>query len=94
MSAYLITNVNVKSNTEFEEYRAKVPALVRKHGGEYLARGGKLLVLEGEWNPTRLVILRFPDLAAVRNLFNDPEYQPLKALRHQVTECEIVAEGI
>jgi uncharacterized protein (DUF1330 family) len=60
----------------------------------YLARGG-LLVLEGEWNPTRLVILRFPDLAAVRNLFNDPEYQPLKALRHQVTECEIVAvEGI
>ena len=43
----------------------------------------------------RLVVLRFPDMAAVQNLFNDPEYQPLKALRHRVAQSEIVAvEGV
>jgi uncharacterized protein (DUF1330 family) len=47
MSAYLITNVDVKNNIDFEEYRAKVPAQVRKHGGEHLVRGGKFIVLEG-----------------------------------------------
>jgi uncharacterized protein (DUF1330 family) len=61
-SAHLITNVPVKNDTDFEEYRAKVPALVRKHGGEYLVRGGNFIVLEGDWKPSRLVILRFPTL--------------------------------
>jgi uncharacterized protein (DUF1330 family) len=68
-----------------------VPALVRKYGGEYLVRGGTFIVLEGEWEPNRLVVLRFPDLAAIQNLLNDPEYQPLKILRQRVTTCEMVA---
>jgi uncharacterized protein (DUF1330 family) len=91
MSAYLIANIDVKDAADYEEYRAKVPALIRKHGGEYLVRGGNFTVLEGDWKPCRLVIMRFPDIAAVRNLFSDPEYQPLKALRQRVTESEIVA---
>jgi uncharacterized protein (DUF1330 family) len=44
MSAYLITNLNVKDANDFERYRAKVPALIRKHGGEYLVRGGTFIV--------------------------------------------------
>jgi uncharacterized protein (DUF1330 family) len=92
MSAYLITNnVHVRDTTAFEQYRAKVPALVRRYGGEYLVCGGTFIVLEGEWKPNRLVVVRFPDLAAIQNLFNDPEYQPLKILRQRVTVCEMVA---
>jgi uncharacterized protein (DUF1330 family) len=91
MSAYLIVNADVKDDTDYKEYRAKVPAVIRKHGGEYLVRGGNFIVLEGDWKPSRLVILRFPDIAAVQNLFNDPEYLALKALRQRVTESEIVA---
>jgi uncharacterized protein (DUF1330 family) len=95
MSAYLVTNIDVKDEAAFEEYRAKVPALVRKHGGEYLVQGGRFIVLEGDWEPDRLVILRFPDLASVQALFDDPEYQPLKVLRQQVTKGEMVAvEGL
>jgi uncharacterized protein (DUF1330 family) len=52
-------------------------------------------MLEGEWKPTRLVILCFPALATKRSFFNDPEYQPLKALRQRVSHAEIVAvEGV
>jgi uncharacterized protein (DUF1330 family) len=95
MSAYLITNIDVKDEAAFAEYRAKVPALVRKHGGEYLVRGGSFIVLEGDWEPDRLVVLKFPDLASVRALFDDPDYQPLKSLRQQVTKGEMVAvEGV
>lgn len=32
MSAYVIVNVAVKDAAAYEEYRAKVPALIRKHG--------------------------------------------------------------
>jgi uncharacterized protein (DUF1330 family) len=90
MSAYVIVNVDVKDPTAYEEYKAKVPALIRKYGGEYLVRGGKFVIAEGDWKPSRLVILRFPDITAAQTLYNDPEYQPLKALRQRASKTDIV----
>ena len=90
MSAYMIVNVDVRDPAIYEEYKTKVPALIRKHGGEYLVRGGKFVILEGDWKPSRLVILRFPDITSTQALFNDPEYQPLKALRQRVCKTDIV----
>ena len=95
MSVYVIVNVDVKDPAAYEEYKAKVPALIRKHGGEYLVRGGKFVVAEGHWKPSRLVLYRYPDLASVQALNDDPEYQPLKALRHRVAKTDIViVEGL
>ena len=90
MSAYMIVNVDVKDPTVYEEYKAKVPALIRKYGGEYLVRGGRFVIVEGDWKPTRLVILRFPDITSAQSLYNDPEYQPLKALRQRASKTDIV----
>jgi uncharacterized protein (DUF1330 family) len=95
MAAYLIVNITVKDPVAFEEYRAAVPALVSKHGGEYLVRGGRCEVLEGGWQPKRLVVFRFPDMAAIHAFDGDPEYQPWKALRQRAAETELVAvEGV
>lgn len=90
MAAYMIVNVDVQDPTAYEEYKARVPALVRKHGGEYLVRGGKFVVVEGDWKPSRLVIFRFPDIGSAQALYNDPEYQPLKALRQRASRMDIV----
>jgi uncharacterized protein (DUF1330 family) len=95
MRTYMIVNVDVRDPVAYEEYKNKVPALIRKHGGEYVVRGGKFVVMEGEWKPARLVLLKFPDLASAQAFFLDPEYQPLKALRQQVSTADIVAvEGV
>ena len=91
MSSYVIVNIDVKDVEAYEEYKAKVPALIRKHGGEYLVRGGNFVVLDGDWMPHRLVLLRFPDMAAAKAMFDDPEYQPLKALRQRAARTEMVA---
>lgn len=90
MSVYVIVNSKVKDMDALEEYRRKVPELARKHGGEYLARGGEIEVLEGDWQPTRIVLFRFPDRQSVHALFNDPEYIPLKKVRQQVADTQIV----
>jgi uncharacterized protein (DUF1330 family) len=95
MAAYLIANIDVKDPVAYEEYKAKVPAIVKKYGGEYLARGGRFVILEGEWKPTRIAVLRFPTLEAMQALHDDPEYQPLKALRQRVTKTDfVVVEGV
>lgn len=90
MSVYLIVNSDVKDKEAHKKYLAKVPDLVARHGGEYLARGGDFEVLEGDWRPTRLILFRFPDRESVKALFSDPEYLPLKALRHSIADTQIV----
>jgi uncharacterized protein (DUF1330 family) len=95
MSAYMIVNLEVKDPVAYEAYKAQVPALIRKYGGEYLARGGACEVLEGDWRPGRLVLFRFPDMQSIQALQVDPEYQPLKALRQKEAYTEAVAvEGV
>jgi uncharacterized protein (DUF1330 family) len=95
MSAYMIVNIDVHDAQAYEEYKARVPALIRKYGGEYLVRGGICEVLEGDWRPARLVLFRFPDMNAIRTLQDDPDYVPLKALRQSVAYTEAVGvEGV
>lgn len=91
MTAYMIVEIGVHDAAGFEEYRARAPALIRKHGGEYLARGGESEVIEGSWQPRRLVLFRFPSREAIRAFFDDPDYAELKALRLRTCDSNIVA---
>lgn len=95
MAVYMIVDIAVKDRSAYEQYKAEVPAFIRKHGGEYLVRGGNFKVLEGDWRPSRLVLIRFPDKDSVEAFHSDPEYQPLKDLRHRVAKTDmVVVEGL
>jgi uncharacterized protein (DUF1330 family) len=95
MPAYLIADVNIQDKERYEAYKREVPAIIARHGGEYLVRGGEHEVIEGKWKPTRLVLFRFPNRAAIHAFFADPAYQPLAALRHEIAESSLVAvDGI
>jgi len=48
-------------------------------------------VLDGNWHPNRVVIIEFPDIAAVRGLYSSAEYQPLIALRRSAAADVIIA---
>lgn len=95
MAAYLIADVEVSDAVAFEEYRREVPKTEQRFGGKYLGRGGTTKVLEGDWEPHRLVILEFPDMASLMGWYDSPEYSPLKALRMRCAKTRIIAlEGI
>ena len=90
MAAYLIVNTNVRDPEAYREYMQKVTPLVAKAGGKYLVRGGPFTVLEGKWQPTRLVVIEFPDRAAIDAWYQSPEYAPLIPLRHRAAETDLV----
>lgn len=95
MAAYLIADVNVIDPVAFDEYRQRVPATEQAFGGRYLARGGATKVLEGEWDPHRLVVVEFPDMSSLLAWYDSPEYAPLKAIREKCADTRIIAlEGI
>lgn len=91
MTAYLLLDIDIHDKAQYEIYKRDVPPFVAKHGGVYIARGGEHEVLEGSWQPTRLVLFRFPSRQAIRNLMADPEYQSLKAIRHAAATSHLVA---
>ncbi len=95
MPAYWIVDVNVTDAAQFAPYRQQVPAIIARHGGEYLVAGGVHEVTEGPWQPTVLVVCRFPDRTAIHAFLNDPDYAPLKTLRQQIAATSAVAvDGI
>ncbi len=95
MPAYMIVNITLRDPAAYEAYQAAVPALIAKHRGEYLVRGGAHEVLEGQWQPSRLVLFRFPDRATVRAFMNDPDTLPFKALRQRVADTDsVVVDGL
>ena len=95
MPAYVIADVEVKDQALFDDYRSKVSATIEKYGGSYVVRGGATQVLEGEWQPHRLVVLEFPTLERAQEWYNSPDYKPLIALRQRAADTTVVlAEGV
>ena len=95
MPVYAVVNVQITDPARYTEYREKAPATIARYGGKYLARGGEVEVLEGEWNPQRLVILEWQSMERFNEWYNSPEYAPLKQLRGQATVTEFTAvEGL
>jgi uncharacterized protein (DUF1330 family) len=94
MSAYLIANVDVHDPDAYEAYRSQTGAIVERHGGRFIVRGGNVHVLEGEPNAHRLVIIEFPDLAAARGFYDSPAYQEIIPLRTVASQgALLIVEG-
>ena len=64
---------------------------MRKDGGKFVVRGGKHEVLEGEWRPVRLVVIEFPDMAALKAWYQSPEYTALIKLRQGASRGSLIA---
>ncbi|WP_354687811.1 DUF1330 domain-containing protein [Cupriavidus necator] len=95
MAAYLIADVDITDPAAFEEYKREVPATEARYGGKYLGRGGPTKVLEGDWQPHRLVIVEFPDMESLLAWYDSPEYARLKTIRKQCAKTRMIAlEGV
>jgi uncharacterized protein (DUF1330 family) len=95
MPAYVIVETDIHDPEQYERYKAASPEAVAAGGGRFVARGGELEVLEGDWHPNRLVILEFPDLDAAKRFYESEIYQEAKKLREGAANLRMVAvEGI
>jgi uncharacterized protein (DUF1330 family) len=91
MPAYVIAETDIYDPDQYEHYKNAVPAALAAHGGRFVARGGELAVLEGDWHPKRLVVLEFDDLSAAKRFYASPEYQQAKGLRAGAANLNMVA---
>jgi uncharacterized protein (DUF1330 family) len=89
--AYIIVETDIHDPEQYEQYKQAAPGAVAAGGGRFIVRGGELAVLEGDWQPKRLVLLEFPDLEAAKRFYESSEYQEAKRLREGAAHLNMVA---
>jgi uncharacterized protein (DUF1330 family) len=95
MAAYVIAHIDVKDPVRYEDYKKMSPVSIAKYGGRFIARGGAVEVLEGAWEPKRLVLLEFPSAEAARQWYASEDYAPARALRQATSTGDLVmVEGV
>ncbi|MCQ8835988.1 DUF1330 domain-containing protein [Streptomyces antimycoticus] len=94
MTALLIGNVGFVGDAErMAEYRAEVGRTLKLYGGGFVIRGGEFTVLEGEWQPTHLSVMKFPTAEDARRWYSSPEYREIVPLREGTHMDLILVEG-
>lgn len=95
MPAYIIVEIEVTDPVGYEKYKNLAGATVEKYGGKYIVRGGKTEVLEGDWEPKRIVVLEFPSADRAKAWLNSEEYREPRKMRHATARTNmILVEGV
>ena len=95
IAAYVVVEIDIHDVATYERYKALVPPTIAAYGGRYLARGGAVDTLEGDWAPRRVVLLEFPSVERARAWWSAPEAAHIKALRQQSARTRmIVVDGL
>ncbi len=95
MNAYIIVEIDVHDPVGYEEYKKLAGPTVEARGGKYIVRGGKTEVLEGDWQPKRIVVLEFSSMDAAREWLNCEEYREPRKMRHRTARTNmILVEGV
>lgn len=94
-SAYVLANVDVKDPAAYEEYKRLSTIAMKAHGAEVCVRGGKTEVLEGDWTPNRVVLLKFPSVEQAKAFYDSPEYRAAIQAREGIAVMRMVLiEGV
>ncbi len=95
MAAYVVIDLDVVDIAEYLQYQKAIWPLLDKVGARYLARGGDVEVLEGDYHPHRVVLMEFPSPQVLQAFFESEVYQALEGQRRACSSARIISvEGL
>ena len=94
-AGYILAYVDVTDPVQYEQYKVLSTKAMQVHGAEVLVRGGKTEQLEGEWAPTRIVVLKFASYDAAKSFYDSEEYLAASNASAKAAHMNmIVVEGV
>ena len=90
MPVYLIIDITIIDQDVYEEYVARVSAVMEQYGGAYLVRTSQVATLAGDWKPERIIVVEFDSSDQVQEFYASPEFLELAPLREQSTASRII----
>lgn len=94
MPAYWMSKVQITDAAAYAEYAKRAGPAIEKHGGRFLARGGRCVTLEGDEYP-RNVLVEFASVEQAVACYRSKEYQEAWAYQKDAARREVcIVEGL
>lgn len=95
MSYYFLAQIKINDEAEYQKYVDNTEPIFKKYKGEYLAVDNQTKVLEGEWDYTRFVIIRFNTQQDFEDWYHSAEYQKILKHRLKAAHCDsVLVQGL
>lgn len=95
MSYYFIVRINIIDPLEYQKYLDKSGEIFRKYKGEYLVVDDEPVVLEGNWDYGRTVLIRFATRKDFWDWYYSDDYQAILKHRLLAADCSaILTKGL
>ena len=91
VAVYYLANFDIHDKDEYRTYEKGFFPILEKHGGEFITYDDATETVEGSSPRTgRMVIFKFPNDAAAKAWYDDPEYQTLSEHRRAGTSLHFL----
>ena len=88
MSCYFMANIKVNDAQEYQKYLDGAEEVFARFKGTYLAVDNQPEVLEGSWNYSRVVLIRFENKEDLEAWYGSMEYQEILRYRLSASFCD------
>jgi uncharacterized protein (DUF1330 family) len=95
MKHYFVAQIKIHNPEEYEKYLDKFDDIFSKYKGEYLAIDESPTLLEGKWDYTKSVLVKFNSKKDFENWYYSADYQKILKHRLNSSKCDaILLEGL
>jgi uncharacterized protein (DUF1330 family) len=95
MAYYFSAQIKIRDQVEYDRYLENFDEIFSMHKGEYLAIDESPTLLEGEWNYTKSVLIKFSTREDFEAWYYSKDYQEILRFRLNAAKCDtILMEGI
>ena len=95
VKGYMLIDTEIFDQEVFAEFAVKIVEAMEAHGGSFLARGGTTEVMDGDWEPHRIVIMEFDSFERAQGFVRSEEYEALQDLRARCMHARVIlVEGV
>jgi uncharacterized protein (DUF1330 family) len=95
MNHYFVAQIRINDPNEYDKYLENFDDIFSRYNGEYLAIDESPALLEGEWNYTKSVLIKFNSKKEFEDWYYSADYQKILKHRLNAAKCDtILLEGV
>lgn len=90
MNYYFLAHIRINDFEEYQKYIDKSSAVFAKYKGEYLCVDNNAALLEGKYDYTRTVMIKFNSKSDFEEWYDSDEYQAIRKHRLNAADCDTI----
>jgi len=90
MKYYFVAQIKIHDQLEYDKYLGKADKIFSGFKGEYLAIDESPVLLEGDWEYTKSVIIKFGNKKDFEEWYFSEDYQDILRHRLKGAKCDTV----